>query len=44
MAKKYATLYEIRYLLNVWDVLDLYEIMIVNESNNNIAREQYMKN
>lgn len=33
-------MYEIRYQFNIWDVLDLIEIMYVKESNSNIIRDQ----
>lgn len=33
-------MYEIRYKMNIWDVLDLIEIMTVKESNIKIVKDQ----
>ena len=48
IAGGYATYYEIKYKLTVWDVLDICEIMVVKESNMNIicdkADERSKKN
>jgi hypothetical protein len=37
IVNKYATYYEIRELLDVWEVLDLIEIMVVCDSNINLS-------
>ena len=36
---QYATYYEIKYKLDIWDVLDLIEIMIIKASNTNLAMD-----
>ena len=39
VAGQYATYYEIKYLMTIWDVLDLVEIMIVKESNIGVTND-----
>jgi hypothetical protein len=36
----YASYYEVKYKLTIWDVLDLLEIMTVKESNMNIYQDK----
>lgn len=39
VAGEYASYYDIKYRLDVGDVLDLYEIMVVKQSNINLSTE-----
>lgn len=37
VTSKLATFYEIKYLMSIWDVLDLIEILVVQSSNQQIC-------
>lgn len=43
VTNKYATLKELRDDYNIWEVLDLYEMMLVSMTNKMIAMERRMK-